>query len=125
MGSFRKQFTILRRVTGSGYYDDDGIWVEGNSEGEITIKASVQPLNMQETAALAEGERTMNTVKIYTSTELYPAKEGIGGRRPQEPDLLLWNGKRWRVIACAAYQSGVISHYKAYAQEVDDEKRAK
>lgn len=124
MSSFRKKFKVLRKSLESGYYDDDGNWVEGREE-EITIKASVQPLNMQETKALTEGEVTMNTVKIYTSTELYTSKEADGGNAVREADVLLWRGVRWRVVACAPYQSGVISHFKAYAQEVGDEKPAK
>ena len=43
--SFRSKQTI-ERVTG-GYYDDDGMWHEGQAE-TLEIIASVQPLNQNE-----------------------------------------------------------------------------
>ena len=33
-------------------------------------------------------------------------------------DIVQYLGRRFLVIQCDAYQSGVISHYRAYAKEV-------
>ncbi len=115
--SFRRKFTI-QRTTG-GEYDDNGIWQKGETE-EIEIMASVQPLSLaslnEYNQIFPEGIRTVNAVKIYTDTRLYPEKQGTPA---QNADVLLYMDRKYKIITCHAYQSGVISHYKAYAQEVD------
>lgn len=109
--SFRTKQTIIR--TSNGSYNEDGNYTEGTTE-EITIFASVQPISLDEyTKMFPSGSRTVNAVKIYTNTKLYPDKEN-----EQEADVLEWDDRKWKIIACHAYQSKVISHYKAYAQEV-------
>lgn len=113
---FRKKFTI-QRTTG-GEYDDNGIWQKGETE-EIEIMASVQPLSLaslnEYNQIFPEGIRTVNAVKIYTSTKLLTDKSTPA----QNADVLLYMGGKYKIITCHAYQSGVINHYKAYAQEVD------
>ena len=63
--SFRTKQTV-ERVTG-GYYDDDGMWHDGQAE-KIEIIASVQPLNgnekQQYVDMLPEGAVNYNAVKI-------------------------------------------------------------
>lgn len=116
MGSFRRSQTIIRTYGGS--YDDDGNWAGGESR-EMSIMASVQPIGLDEyTQMFPGGSRSVNAVKIYTSTELYPDREEETRTPAQAADVLIWNDSRWKVIGCHAYQSGVINHYKAYAQEV-------
>lgn len=122
---FRRPITILRR--GMGAIGDDGYYIPG-TEQEMTIFASIQPLNTNEyTQITADGARNVRYVKVYTNTPLHPAKEAGWGKMedsgPWEADIILWHGSRFQVIKCDPYQSGVISHYKAIAQEVmpDDE----
>lgn len=111
---FRKKIIIQR--TSGGDYDDNGIWQEGETE-EIKIMASVQPISLNEyNQIFPQGIRTVNAVKIYTSTRLYPEKQGTPA---QNADVLLYMDKKYKIITCHAYQSGVINNYKAYAQEVD------
>ena len=112
---FRKKFTI-QRTTG-GEYDDNGIWQKGGETEEIKIMASVQPISLDEyNQIFPQGVRTVNAVKIYTDTKLYPEKQGTPA---QNADVLLYMDRKYKIITCHAYQSGVISHYKAYAQEID------
>lgn len=118
---FCKKHIVLRRAAGSGAYDDDGVWQPGGGLEEMTIKASVQPANMDEVDALPSGARLTHTVKIYTATELYPAKQAAGGGPSREADILLYRGEQYKIVACAPYQSGVIDHFKSFAQEVDAE----
>ena len=117
MSGFRKKYTVNRKA--SGYMDDTGTWVEGTSLA-IEIKASVQPLNADETETLAEGERTSETVKLYTKTRLQTAKQAYGDKDAVEPDVLIYDDRTWKIIRCSGYQCGVINHYKCYAQEVSD-----
>lgn len=124
MSSFRRKFNIIR-TAGVGHYDDEGRWVVDSSTQTISIKASVQPLNNNETQALPDGGRTTRTVKIYTSTKLLPERQAhtdaAGNELPQqEADVLLYDGEKWKVVMVNAYQSGVINHYKCFAQELTD-----
>ena len=117
---FRKKVTIRR--TSGGSIGDDGIYVPGTAE-EIAIKASVQPLNKDDSAqyshALPEGSRVENLLKMYTNYPVRSARQAAGSSDAIEADVLLYMERLWRVIFVNAYQSGVISHYKAILQEVD------
>ena len=119
MSSFRKKQTV-QRVTG-GYYDDDGMWNEGTAE-EFTIMASVQPLNADEksqyTDMQPEGATNYNAVKIYSSTPLQVEKQAEEDNAGQEADILLWRGRRWKVVNCEEWQSDVINHFRMVAWEV-------
>lgn len=114
MSSFRKQYTIIRRSPGSYV---DGYWVEG-AETNIAIKASVQPLKVSEIEALPEGKRSSAAIKIYSDSKLLPAKQATETTAATSADLLQYDDSIWEIVACAAYQSGVIPHYKAYGVEV-------
>lgn len=119
--SFRKKQTFLR-VNG-GYYDDDGIWQEGTPE-EQTFLASVQPLNANEAqeyaTLLKEGITQFNAVKIYSDTPLRPTKQELPDKTPSvEADILLWRGRKWKIVHLAEWQSDVINHYRMVAKEVE------
>ena len=108
------------RVTG-GYYDDDGMWHDGEAE-TIEIIASVQPLNSDERAQyvemLPDGATNYNAVKIYSNTALQVEKQEQDGNAGQEADILLWRGKRYKIVNCEEWQSNVISHFRMVAWEV-------
>ena len=118
---FRRKYNITR-TTGSGHLDDVGNWVDGTTKSIIPIKASVQPLNAQETQALEEGNRNARTVKLYTSTRLLPEKQAYIKNNvevpQQEADTLDYDSGVYKITSCELYQSGVINHYKCMAQEV-------
>lgn len=121
MSGFRKQQTFLR--VSDGYYDDDGMWQEGTAE-EQTFFASVQPLNANEAqeyaTLLKEGITQFNAVKIYSDTPLRPAKQELPDKTPSvEADILLWQGRKWKVVHVADWQSDVINHYRMVAKEVE------
>ena len=117
--SFRTKQTV-ERVTG-GYYDDDGMWHGGDAE-TIEIIASVQPLNSDERAQyvemLPEGATNYNAVKIYSNTTLQVEKQEQDGNAGKEADVLLWRGKRYKIVNCEEWQSNVISHFRMVAWEV-------
>ena len=115
--SFRKQVKVLRQSP--GIYGDDGRYTRGTSS-EINIMASIQPLGSQEryTVVGPEGGRNVAYVKAYTDVYLRPQRASETGTDGQDADIIEWQGRRFAVIQCDAYQSGVISHYRAYAKEV-------
>ena len=82
MSSFRTIHTIRRKITGA--VNEDGCYDAGNYIN-LPVYASVQPVNLQEyTDYEPQGGRTADLVKVYTSVELYPMREGI------EADVLEW-----------------------------------
>lgn len=121
MSSFRKAQTV-RRYSG-GYWDDNGEWNDGTYE-EVTIMASVQPLNVEELAQYAklqpQGTSQFSAVKIYSNTLLGTAKQELpDGTILQEADILLWRGKEWKIVMPEEWQSGVIDHFRMIAWEVE------
>jgi len=104
---FRTPFVIRRKVAGTYV---NGLWVEGGFTN-ITILASVQPLNGEQLEMLPEGRRTTQSVKIYTDTKLQTVTSA-------NPDILLAFGDEFEVITVEPWQSNVISHYKCIAQKL-------
>lgn len=122
MSGFRRKIEIIRRSGGA--VNDDGMYVPPQ-EVSISIKASVQPLNQTErglyTQALPEGRRTANYIKLYTANPLISTKGVVGDYGDTMSDIVLWQGRQWEVVHVDAFQSNVISHYKAVAVEVMDQ----
>ena len=119
--SFRTKQTVERVTDTSGYYDDDGMWHNGEAE-TIEIIASVQPLNADEKSQYVEmrpeGATNYNAVKIYSNTPLQVQKQARGGIAGQEADILLWRGKKYKIVNCEEWQSNVISHFRMVGWEV-------
>lgn len=114
--SFRRPVRVLRQSAGS--YGDDGRYTKGTSS-ELSIMASVQPMGAQDyTIVGQEGGRSVSYVKVYTDVYLRPQRASEAGADGQDADIIEWQGRCFMVIQCDAYQSGVISHYRAYAKEV-------
>ena len=112
--SFRRSVVILRK---EGYYDESDKYIT-NDSNTLKILATVQPISLDEyTKIFPEGTNTNNAVKIYTDTKLLTDKS----TSEQNADVLLYMGEKYKIIACHAYQNGLINHYKAYAQEITDE----
>lgn len=118
--SFRKKITVLRTI--GGYFDNDGFWHDGTSE-EITIFASVQPLNYDEKAQYStlapEGATEYRAVKLYSNVALNPAKQELDGSTMQEADVVLWRGRQYKVVLCEEWQSDVINHFHMVAWEIE------
>ena len=119
--SFRKPFAVMR--AGSGDYVS-GIWTP-NPETTVTISATIQPASLTDYDQLqAElgGERFKRVIRIYTDAELNvadPRADASG--RGSIADVVLYpyspnaGPGRYRIVSVAAWQSGVLSHYKYLA----------
>lgn len=115
--SFRRPVRVLRQSPGT--YGDDGRYTRGTSS-EMAIMASVQPLGSREryTVVGPEGGRNIAYIKVYTDVYLRPQRASEAGTDGQDADIIEWMGRHFMIVQCDAYQSGVISHYRAYAKEV-------
>lgn len=111
---FRKPVTIWR--TSAGTIDENGRYTKGQKEKK-TIQASVQPLGNQERYTIAgpEGSRNVMYIKVYSDIPLQVRTDDT------DADVVEWQGKQFQVIQTDYFQSGVISHYRAYAVEVKDD----
>lgn len=113
---FRQLVRVIRRE--GGIVDDTGVYKPGDAE-ELEIKASIQPLNLQEyTFFAAEGGRNASYIKMYGDTPLRPVKEAYGESDEQTADIVQWQGRQFEVIQCDAWQNRVINHYKIIAKEI-------
>ena len=114
---FRRPVTIER--TSLGTIDDNGRYKKGTMT-TLTIPASVQPLSLREQATIVgpAGARNVSYVKIYTDTPLITQSAAKGQGEATMADVVQYLGRRFLVTQCDAFQSGVISHYRAYAKEV-------
>ena len=93
----------------------DGMWVEGEDTTD-TIIASVQPIGSNDLISPEiDGESINSTIKLYSDTPLQTSRQGTS----QNADTVEHMGRLYKVISCAAYQSGIIPHYKMIAREVD------
>ena len=92
----------------------DGMWVDGEDTTD-TIIASVQPIGSNDLISPEiDGESINNTIKLYSDTPLQTSRQGTS----QNADTVEYMGRLYKVISCAAYQSGIIPHYKMIAREV-------
>lgn len=89
-----------------------GQWVPG-ARIEREFMASVQPMSMQDVAAMPEGERFGQMVKVYTDAEEIPVHQFS-----QDRIELTYNGFQWVVIADEWHGGDVISHRKLVARRV-------
>lgn len=113
---FRRNVTIKRKT--GGYVDNDGYFHDGQVE-EMTVLASVQPLNARDTEQYThlykEGGRLFSLLKLYTGEILYAEKQG-----GQEADILVYGGRLWKVVGVEEWQSNVINHFKVICQEIGE-----
>ena len=105
---FRNDYTV-KRMTGGTYIK--GQWTPGDRE-DLTISMSVQPVTGKELENMNVGRRNIGKIKCYTDEELQISKpdEDFTG------DLVLFQNDLYEIIAKEPWQSGIINHYKYYAE---------
>lgn len=113
--NFTNSITVTRR--GSGSYDTDGNWTEGDSD-EITISGNVQALNpgSQSDREMINALGTQfldGYIKIYSDDELKTADKA--GTRP---DIVSWNGNTYEVKS--VQYRWMLQYYKAVACLIDE-----
>lgn len=108
-----------------GYYDDDGLWVNGGYR-PIEVVANVQPANRWNLQQqLKEGDRAKSSILILCYGALYKADDRMnGGDNPQvkaKADIVEWKNQFWEVKTSEGYEMGVLDHWECIAVRVDDE----
>jgi hypothetical protein len=119
--SFRRPFTVMKRVAG---YWEDGFYYQPDEQGSpTTIYMTIQSPGSQDQVAmqpLLEGRRRARFIKIYTDTRLNPVSQEPGGN---PGDLVLYDGGEYLVLGEGDYtflqrsRNTTVSHYRYYAAE--------
>lgn len=111
MSGFRYPVKVKRVVPGT--YNDDGVWQEAQPDIGI-ISATVQPVSGRDLIALPANRQWTDAVRVYTSSRLSSLADN------KNPDQIEWQGKWYEIVDVQAWQSGVIPHYKYYADRIED-----
>lgn len=101
--------TLLRKGT-TGVYDENGRYNEP-ADVSSTIEAHIQPANGIELQDLPEGRHGRDTIKIYTTTQLYTVNEST----KRQPDKIIYDSKTYQVDR--VWDRNVV--YKALATKVE------
>lgn len=101
--------TLLRYAAGG--YDSHGRPVAG-TETSVSITAAVQPGGMKELMSLEEGDRTKDTIAVWSQDPIYTLDE-VQGRKA---DRISWDGSYWQVRKVESYgTTPELKHYHAIA----------
>lgn len=105
---------VIQRPAPGAYVN--GRWTEGQKT-TLEIYANVQPGRMKysEIISLPEADRTKETIKIYTTSEIRTLREG---ENAHQADLVEWDGKLFEIRMVRHYQMGVLDHYEAVGVRV-------
>lgn len=77
-----------------------------------TFVGSVQPVTGKDIDAEQVGRVDIGKVKIYSNTPLNVAIEGTAN----SGDIVIWQNKKWEVLALLDNQNDLINHYKQIAE---------
>ena len=102
--------TIVTGAKSGGSYDNDGLWSPGATTS-IEVLANVQPLNGKEILQLSEGDRTKQTLKIYSDSAI-PANAIVTRN---------YDGLKYEVLKRDHWIFQNIPHYKAVVALVDSQ----
>jgi hypothetical protein len=102
-------YTVTR--PGAGTWTN-GLFVEGTAS-TFQIQASVQPASPKDLQRLPEGERTMNVIVIFTTTELLLASQAARTLS----DRIAYRGANYEVEDVDVWESG--GFWKCLARKIE------
>lgn len=111
---FARTWTYQRPAQGSLI---KGRWEAGALGEPVEFRASIQPLRGLELLIQAEGERTKETVRIYTETQLQVANEAA----KLKGDRVTWEGKVYEVQVQEAWDQTRIPFFKFKAVKIEQD----
>lgn len=112
VGTFASPAAVVRVRRGASTLDANGFAVVGASSSQ-TIRAIVYPATGRDMAALPEGKRTEETIKVITTEELRTAAPGSG-----PADRLTYQGKTYEVATLKDWNADA-RFYSALATRVN------
>lgn len=104
---FSIEFTVSR-------FDADGKYVLGKyhagTERSFTVLGTIQPMDAKSMLLLPEGERTKETIRIYTGTELMTVDLKTG----RKADVVTYRFREYEVHSVKFWES-LIPHFQIIA----------
>ena len=94
----------------------DGDWVPAEDAPAVSVLATWQPATGRDLQVLPEGLRTGVFYKGYTETEIFSADQATG----RSADQFVVDDEVYNVVSVAAWQNGLIPHYKFLATRVKE-----
>jgi len=98
------------RFEGGSY---SGLDYVAGTTSTFDVEISLQPLSGKELLQLPEGQRTKQTIKGYTETQLLTARES----ESKKADEFDYEGVTFEVHVVLPYKGDVLNHYKIIAVE--------
>jgi hypothetical protein len=94
----------------------DGVWTEGELEA-FSFIGTIQPLAGKDYDRLPEGRRERASYVVITKTQL----RGIDEAGEVNADRVLAFGAWCEVLSVEPWQSGILPHYRAIIQRMNDQ----
>lgn len=106
--------SVRRRAAGS-YNPATGEYAPA-ADQVVSLTAHIQPASPRQMLALPEGQRTAETLVVFSGSELRAASSPGGA----DGDVLTWRGEEFAVISVEQWKE-MGDFYKALAQRRDQE----
>ncbi len=114
--SLGKVFTVERRAAGS-WNTVTGVFDKG-ALSTLTPTLVIQPMKPNEVLLLPEHRRQMESVKVYSVTELLTTDE----KAQTTTDVLIYRGLRWEILQIGHWnEAPFLKHFKYAAVKIDGE----
>lgn len=111
----RHSFIVKRKVSGDGYYNNDGDWISSSTTIEVPCKGNIQPyikgsVKNGTQIGLPEGIRLTDTRILYTVAELRTSDDADW----TEADIVMISGHEYEVFMCMDWSNQLAhtSHYE-------------
>lgn len=116
----KKQYTVLRNVSGASNYDQYGELVEGTWE-EITITANIQGALVYNKMRMTNaGDVSKDTISVRSNEDLYKARVDVNGQALLA-DRVFYKGTYWEVKEDIDYNNLRTSHIEILATRLDEQ----
>jgi len=104
---FASKLQVTREIKEGKYVE--GYFKDGYVQ-TFTIVGTVEPLDGNELMLLTEAERTKESIRIYTATELLT----VDPKRTRKADVITYQGKKFEVHSVKRWTQ-LIPHFAAIA----------
>ena len=116
----KKDYKVLRNVSGSTNYDEYGEVVEGTWQ-EITIRANIQgALEYNKMRMTNVGDVSKDTISVRSSQDLYKARVDDNGNALLA-DRIFYKGTYWEVKEDIDYNNLRTAHIEVLATRLDEQ----
>ena len=91
ISTWNKSYTATRKTAGTT--DDDGFYTPGSTTS-VPFSGTIMRMSDKERENLPEGQRTTETIKIYTDTDLYVTNITAGTKG----DIVTYKGNDYEIV---------------------------